>query len=310
MLSTPPSASVATGQSSRSIPDDSEGLGEAVASGSFVSSSAASSASSALSVASCAASPALSGTSPAAFSAGFCEASSPFSSVFSSAGADDEAEADGLGLGVSSAFSPGVKTSLMASPICSSRFLSVSDGDGAGSVSAACPPAVAEGVGAGSALSSEPESGEESDPLPASFCGASSAGAEPLGSAEGSLSSSEALSLAVADGVGDALASPFSAFSMASRHSLNSSAVRFLDDGWSSAWASVGVKPIPIRTAVGIAAMAIAFPAGMWSLVNSGFLGAACRGPVLTRDASTSAPWVTSSAGTVPPVRPVRRARS
>ncbi len=144
-------------------------------------------------------------------------------------------------------------------------------------MSAACPPAVAEGVGVGSASSSEPESGEESDPLSASSSasGASWAGAEPVGSAEGSSASSEALSLAVADGVGDALASPSSAFSMASKHSLNSSAVRFLDDGWSSAWASVGVKPIPIRTAVGIAAMAIAFPAGMWNLVNSGFLGAA-----------------------------------
>ncbi len=85
---------------------------------------------------------------------------------------------------------------------------------------------------------------------------------------------------------------------------MNSSAVRLRDDGWSSAWASVGVKPIPISTAVGIAAMAIAFPAGMWNLVNSGFLGAACRGPVLTRDASTSAPWVTSSAALCLPFAP------
>ncbi len=167
----------------------------------------------------------------------------------------------------------------MVSPICSSRLRSVSDGDGAGSVSAFCPPAVAEGAGAGSDSSSEPESGEESEPLSsslsASSSGACSAGAEALGSGEGSSPSPEALSLALADGLGDALASPFSACSMASRHSLNSSAVRFLDDGWSSAWASVGVKPIPIRTAVGIAAMAIALPAGMWNLVNSGFLGAA-----------------------------------
>ncbi|GAA2887871.1 hypothetical protein GCM10010524_20140 [Streptomyces mexicanus] len=70
------------------------------------------------------------------------------------------------------------------------------------------------------------------------------------------------------------------------------------------------MKPIPTMTAVGIAAMAIALPAGMWNLVNSGFLGAAWRAPVLARDLSASAPWVTSSAGTVPPVRPVGRARS
>ena len=77
-----------------------------------------------------------------------------------------------------------------------------------------------------------------------------------------------------------------------------------------SAIASEDVNPKPMSTAVGIATEAIALPAGMWNLVNSGFLGAACRGPVLTRDSSTSVPWVTSSAGTVPPVRPVGRASS
>jgi hypothetical protein len=45
-----------------------------------------------------------------------------------------------------------------------------------------------------------------------------------------------------------------------------------------------------MSTAVGIAAMAIALPVGLLNLVNSGFLGAAWRGPVLTRDAPTSAP--------------------
>ncbi|BCL27636.1 hypothetical protein GCM10017557_24950 [Streptomyces aurantiacus] len=52
----------------------------------------------------------------------------------------------------------------------------------------------------------------------------------------------------------------------------------------SSAEASVGVKPMPMRIAVGIDAMAIALPAGTCSLMKSGFLGAACRGPVLARD--------------------------
>ncbi|CAM5337707.1 hypothetical protein SALBM311S_08892 [Streptomyces alboniger] len=109
---------------------------------------------------------------------------------------------------------------------------------------------------------------------------------------------------------GDGLADGEAPSSSAARQSLYSSAVRLLDAGWSSASARVGVSPIPMRTAVGIAARAIALPAGTWNLVNSGFLGAAWRGPVLTRDASTSVPWVTSSAGTVPPVRPVDRDHS
>lgn len=66
---------------------------------------------------------------------------------------------------------------------------------------------------------------------------------------------------------------------MASTQALYSSAVRLLDDGapWSfpSARARVGVNPSPMRTAVGIAARAIALPVGTWNLVNSGFLGAA-----------------------------------
>ena len=76
---------------------------------------------------------------------------------------------------------------------------------------------------------------------------------------------------------GDAEASASS--SSAATQSLYSSAVRLLAVGLValslSACASVGVKPMPIRTAVGIAARAIALPAGMWNLVNSGFLGAA-----------------------------------
>jgi hypothetical protein len=157
----------------------------------------------------------------------------------------------------------------------------------------------ADADGVGSALSSEPESDEEVLPEDAEAEGVGFAVSPDL----------SALAEAVGDGVADALA-PSSEPVTAATQSLYSSAVRLFDDPWSSARASVGVNPIPIRTAVGIAAMATAFPAGMWNLVNSGFLGAAWRGPVLTRDSSTSVPWVTSSAGTVPPVRPVRRARS
>lgn len=45
--------------------------------------------------------------------------------------------------------------------------------------------------------------------------------------------------------------------------------------GISSAWARCGVKPMPIRTAVGIAASATAFPAGTCSLISSDLRGAA-----------------------------------
>ncbi|GGT36260.1 hypothetical protein GCM10010254_65720 [Streptomyces chromofuscus] len=62
---------------------------------------------------------------------------------------------------------------------------------------------------------------------------------------------------------------------MSARQSSYSSAVRLLGAGRSSARASFGVNPIPMRIAVGIAATAIARPAGTWILVNSGFLGAA-----------------------------------
>lgn len=173
---------------------------------------------------------------------------------------------------------------------------------GVGSVfSAGALDSEADGVGSG--LSSEPESDEEPEP------GVS----EPDGSeALGSFSSSAgALVEAEGDGVGDAssLASSVSS-SNASTQSLYSSIVRFFADGLSSARASVGVKPIPMRMAVGIDAMAIALPAGTCNLVNNGFLGAACRGPVLSRDSPAGPAYWTSSAGTVPPVRPVGRARS
>ncbi|KPC87202.1 hypothetical protein ADL35_08455 [Streptomyces sp. NRRL WC-3753] len=43
----------------------------------------------------------------------------------------------------------------------------------------------------------------------------------------------------------------------------------------SSARASLGVRPMPTKTAVGIAASANALPAGIWSFVSSDFRGAA-----------------------------------
>lgn len=72
--------------------------------------------------------------------------------------------------------------------------------------------------------------------------------------------------------------------------------------GTGLAMASWGVMPMPISTAVGIAAIAIALPAGMCSRVSSGFLGAACRGPLRAPPAAFSARR--SSPGTVPPFVP------
>jgi hypothetical protein len=160
----------------------------------------------------------------------------------------------------------------------------------------------ADGDGVGVASASEPESDEEEPPEPEPEPESDPEPEEAEGDGVTVVSSAEGDGLAEADG--EALPSS------AATQSLYSSAVRLFAVGASSACASVGVKPIPISTAVGIAARAIALPAGTWNLVNSGFLGAAWRGPDLARDVSTSAPWVTSSAGTVPPVRPVDRARS
>jgi hypothetical protein len=100
-LSTPPSASVATGQSSGSILADSEGLGEAVASGaagvsSSVASSAASSAVSLVSSAVFVASSVVSFAASVTFSV--------VSSAVRAASSVAEAEADGVGL--ASASSP------------------------------------------------------------------------------------------------------------------------------------------------------------------------------------------------------------
>jgi hypothetical protein len=152
--------------------------------------------------------------------------------------------------------------------------LSEAEGDGVAAVS---PPSeedlLAEGDGVGSALSPEPESGEEGEP-PVSL---SALPSEPPGDAEGLGSAvlsfpEDAPSLVEGDGEADV------PFSIAATQSLYSSAVRLLGEGDElllSATASDAVNPMPIRTAVGIAAMAIALPAGMWNLVNSGFFGAA-----------------------------------
>jgi hypothetical protein len=234
---------------------------------------------------------------------------------------DDEGEADGVGLELSLAEEPlpPVRTPVIASPMVSRTLPLLADAEGVG-VEAAwsedfCDVLAEdeEADGVGSALSSEPESDEEV--LPESELAESEVSEVSEADADGVASSFDesADSLALVDGEAEAEALAVES-ARAATQSLYSSAVRLFDDGEVveplSARAREDVKPIPMMTAVGIATVAIALPAGMWNLVNSGFLGAACRGPVLTRDSSTSAPWVPSSAGTVPPVRPVRRARS
>jgi hypothetical protein len=222
------------------------------------------------------------------------------------------AEADAVGVGVAVAVEseldePPVRMPVMASPMVSSRLPLLADAEGvAVAVLLDSVDLLAEADGVGVAVSSEPESDEEDLP--------ESAFASSVAVGVASSLDESADSLALVDGEAEGVALAVESASAATQF-LYSSAVRLFDDGEVveplSASAREDVKPIPMMTAVGIATVAIALPAGMWSLVNSGFLGAACRGPVLTRDSSTSVPWVTSSAGTVPPVRPVvHRARS
>jgi hypothetical protein len=196
------------------------------------------------------------------------------------------AEGVGVGLALSSAAEPPVKTPVIASPMSSSRLPPLSEAEGLGvavSPDWASLVLLAEGVGVGSAPPSEPESDEEESPAEPEESEDPESSEEPEESEESSPAEADA------DGVGSAASSlsvdssaPGDAEASSSRaatHSLYSSAVRLLDVGFVelllSACARVGVKPIPIRTAVGIAARAIALPAGMWNLVNSGFLGAA-----------------------------------
>ncbi|MGW1257883.1 hypothetical protein ACWD5Q_22515 [Streptomyces sp. NPDC002513] len=135
-------------------------------------------------------------------------------------------------------------------------------------------PLAEDADGAGTALSSAPESDEEDLPDVVSdvLSGALSEDAEGVGSAVPA--DGDALAEADGDGVADASVEPLD-LSRTSTHFWYSSAVMVFDDAWSSARARVGVSPIPMRTAVGIAARAIALPAGTWNRVNSGFLGAA-----------------------------------
>jgi hypothetical protein len=185
------------------------------------------------------------------------------------------AEADGVGVGLALDVElslPPVKMPVIASPMPSSRpppLLADAEGLGvAVSLLDVSLLELSEADGVGVALSSEPESDEPALPE-------SEESLDVPTEDEGDGVALSAVSpLAEADGDGEA-EEP----SCAVTQSLYSSAVRLFDDGDVepplSASASEDVNPIPMRTAVGIATVAIALPAGMWNLVNSGFLGAA-----------------------------------
>ncbi|CAM5255765.1 hypothetical protein STANM309S_00046 [Streptomyces tanashiensis] len=119
---------------------------------------------------------------------------------------------------------------------------------------AVCPVAVAVGVGVADGV----------------------AGADGVAVAEG-----VSVGLTVAVAVGLALSSGF-AVSVASGVGSSERVTQgpgAKGTSLSSARASLGVRPMPTNTAVGIAASAIAFPAGPWILFSSDLRGAACRGP-------------------------------
>ncbi|MFE7989408.1 hypothetical protein, partial [Streptomyces shenzhenensis] len=187
---------------------------------------------------------------------------------------------EGVGLALAEEFAPTpapVKMPVIASPMTSRRFPPPDDAVGLGVVVVVPEPEASEPLtegadldadGLGVALSSEPESGEEAWPDVSLAPSAASVVADGLGVS----CSADSLALGEPEGDGEA------EVSRAATQSLYSSAVRLFDDGGVSllsARANVDVNPIPMRTAVGIATEAIALPAGMWNLVNSGFLGAA-----------------------------------
>lgn len=133
------------------------------------------------------------------------------------------------------------------------------------------------GVGVAEGASAGVSPADRAD-LSASVPGAGSLSwseAEPLAEGFGVAASSlpDASSFAVADGDGVAFGDSDSLGSsdrVTHGPGANGMSAR------SSARASLGVSPMPTKTAVGIAASASAFlPLGRWSLVSSDFLGAA-----------------------------------
>ncbi|MFD0509236.1 hypothetical protein ACFQ0G_52970 [Streptomyces chiangmaiensis] len=182
-----------------------------------------------------------------------------------------EAEADGVGAALDDELEPEPPPRMpeRVSPTVPSRSPPPAEADGAG-VDVPPPDAPEEDAdGSGVPLSPEPESGEEAVP------GVLSDGLSAEADAVGSGVSADLDALAEAEGDGEAEASLESWGSRASTHFWYSSTDMLLDGEWSSALANAVLSPTPMKTADGIAARAIALPAGMWNLVNSGFLGAA-----------------------------------
>ncbi len=294
---------------------DGEAEGEASSAVSFASSSAFP----VLSLASSAAAPSLSVVSlsrSVALPPGLPDVSPEPGPESLPAGAEEDGDGDGDVPGVPGLPSPGWKTSCSFLPTPSGSyqgFCSEGDGEAEGDGVVDLP---ADGVGAGSwggpflsgdgeeapgvGVASVPES-----PVP-----------EPWPLPDPSLAdlSFSALSFsALSFSAFSFSAFSFSAFSFACCSAVSGALThgpfrKGLSGGCGLAIASCGVRPMPIRTAVGIAARAIALPAGTCSRVSSGLRGAAWRGPVLA--AGVAARVSCSSPGTVPPVRPGDRARS
>jgi hypothetical protein len=160
-----------------------------------------------------------------------------------------------LGDGLAVPWSDPPRRPLSASPTpsgSSGSFVAVGDGEALGVVADASPAEfdvpLADEVAEGFGVAPSPWS----EPLPLS----------PVVS----LADGDGDFVAEADGSGDSLGS-----SERVTHGPGANGMSVA----SSASASLGVSPIPTKTAVGIAARAKALPAGMCSFVSSDFLGAA-----------------------------------
>jgi hypothetical protein len=191
------------------------------------------------------------------------------------AGAGEVVVAEGVGVGVGL---PPPSSPPSRLPRSSSRFGSEVVVDGVGlalGVSDVVGAAVVADFGAAEAEGSvvAPEDPEDAVGL-ALGVGVPLAPSDALGLALGSgvavPDPSLVLALSVGDGVSDWV--------------TQGPALKDAFDGWSSACAKCGVRPMPMSTAVGMAASATAFPAGTCSLVSSDLRGAAWRGPDVIRD--------------------------
>jgi len=184
------------------------------------------------------------------------------------AGAGEVVVAEGVGVGVELP-PPSSPPSRLPRP--SSRFGSEDVADAVG-LALGVGAAVVADFGAAEAVGSVVDSEDPEDAVGLALgVGVALVPSDALGLALGSgvavPDPSLPLALSVGDGVSDWV--------------TQGPALKDAFDGWSSACAKCGVRPMPMSTAVGMAASATAFPAGTCSLVSSDLRGAAWRGPDL-----------------------------